>query len=53
MFVEHSVVSFCHVRCDANKVEDVIANAGMDRGTGHQRGLLEDFRLEDWSQIYR
>ena len=40
------MVSFGHVCQDANKEVDVLANAGMDRGTGHQ-GPLENFHLED------
>ena len=47
MLHTHSVVSFCHVRRDANKVVDLLANVGFEGEMAHQWGPLENFEADD------
>ena len=45
----HSVVSFFHVKRDANKVANMLSNIGVERGRARRMGSLEDFRGESWA----
>ena len=53
MVGEKSVVSFFHVHREANKVDESMENDGVDGGIGNQRGNLDDFRYETWTQQFR
>ena len=43
LVVEHTTISFCHIRHDSNKVANMLANVGMEEGIGYRRCTLEDF----------
>ena len=49
----HHAVSFTHVRCDANKVEDHLANAGVEGELVTLWGPLESFEGSEWAHNYR
>ena len=44
----HPTVSFSHVRCDANKVADLLANVGVEGELAFQWGPLESFGDHAW-----
>ena len=44
----HPAVSFSHVRRDANRVADQLANAGVEGELGTQWGPLETFEGAEW-----
>ena len=49
----HPAVSFCHVRCDANKAADLLANVGVKGEVAHQWGPLESFEANEWDHHCR
>ena len=49
----YSVISFFHVRWEANKAADLLANTGVKGGPGYRCDRLEDFGTEEWAQHYR
>ena len=49
----HPAVLFCHVRCDTNKVADLLANVGVEGELAHQWGPLESFEANEWAHNCR
>ena len=53
LLLAHTVVSFSHVRRDANKAADLLANIGVEGETSFHYGTLEVFGVEVWAQQCR
>ena len=53
LLLSHTAVSISHVRRDANKAVELLANAGVDGDLAHQWGPLDYFKYEAWAQHYR
>ena len=49
----HPATSFVHVRRDANRAADCLANAGVECGAGIRCDQLEAFDAEGWAQQCR
>ena len=49
----YPAISFCHVRREANKAADLLANVGVEGETGFLCDRLEDFGEEEWAQHCR
>ena len=49
----HPATSFVHVRRDANRAADCLANAGVECGAGIRCDQLEAFDAEGWAQHCR
>ena len=50
LLLAHPAISFHHVRREANKAADCLANAGVECGVSFQRDRLEGFDEEEWAQ---
>ena len=53
MLLAHSAISFSHVRRDANKAADLLANADVDGELAQWWGHLEKFEAEYWAHHCR
>ena len=50
LLLSHPATSFHHVRREANKVADCLANAGVECGVGFQCDRIDIFAEEGWAQ---
>ena len=50
LLLSHPAISFHHVRREANKVVDYLANAGVECGVGFRCDGLDGHDKEDWAQ---
>ena len=48
LIMVHTMISFQHVKRDANKVADMLANIGTNGNGAHRMGRLEEFEVEPW-----
>ena len=53
LLLTHTRFSFIHVRREANKATDLLANAGVEGGLGFLCDRLEAFGVEEWAQHCR
>ena len=48
LILSHPAFSFHHVRWDANKVADLLANVGVNECGARRMGRLENFDAKQW-----